>query len=569
MSEPEPPAPEPPAPESEACSPLAGSCPGVGSARGRDAAGREALAYLRAAGQEGRRARRRGAATTLYGLLVVTVMLGGPYLLTAADGSWWAGVGGLTRVRDGLAGTLPALWAVAVLLAARHAAWHGPVGVSLPGAGWALPQPLSRRRLLLPRLAAVTGGGVAVGAVAGAVAGFVLGTLPGGSASGGAGAGAWAGATLAGACVAVGVLVERYDRAVLRLGPRLFAPGWAVVGVLLTLAVWAQAGGVPHGVGRVLLWSGPWGWAVQPLLAAAGGQAPVWPVASGALLALLAAVAVWCSHAAPRVPGDALRRRARTLGEVTASLYSLQFRQARRTVLAPHRRAGRARLRLPVPRHPWLLVPWRDATGLLRAPARLAWAATALAVALTASAAAAGGAPPHRVLLSLLALAALYAAAAQLAEPARVDGDDPRRAGTLPYARGTLALWHAVIPAAALLSALALALGAAALTGAGHPGWPVLFLAAPTMVGAALVSAYRGSMPAHVALGVETPFGNTAPFQMAVWYLRGPLAALLLTAPPLLVAAPTGLLAMPWTPGLLGAAVLHLLWAHHTARRGD
>ncbi|MGD9484704.1 DUF6297 family protein [Streptomyces sp. TRM70308] len=540
--------------------------PGAPDAPARDAATRRALAHLRAADRRGRRERRRGALVTGYGVLLVAAVLGAPYLLAAAEGAWWQRVPGAAGRPAALAVALPALWAAVPVLAARHAAWHGPVGVDPATAWWALPQPLLRRRLLLPRLAAVACGTALAGGAAGAAAGFLLGTLPGAAVGAGAAAGAWAGAALGLGCVAVGVLVERYDRAVLRLGRRLRASGWVVLGGLAALAAGALAARVPDWLGPVLLWSGPWGWAVQPLVAAVGGGAPRWPVACALTAALLGAAAVWCARAAPGVPGEALRRRAHLVRAVTASLFSLRLRAARQTLRAPHQAAGRSRVRLPVPRRRWLLVPWRDATGLLRAPARVLGAAVALTAAVLLTAAAPADGLRYQVLVSALALGALYLAAAQLAEPARVDGDDPRRAGPLPYSRGGLALRHGLLPAAALLAGLFGVCGAGALTGAGHPGWPVLLLAAPTMVGAALVSAYRGSLPAHVALGVETPFGNTAPFQMALWYARGPLGALLCTVPPLAATVHAAALPLPWALWLVVAAPGSALWAHRAAR---
>ncbi|WP_139134551.1 hypothetical protein [Streptomyces sp. TP-A0874] len=61
--------------------------------------------------------------------------------------------------------------------------------------------------------------------------------------------------------------------------------------------------------------------------------------------------------------------------------------------------------------------------------------------------------------------------------------------------------------------------------------------------------------------------GNTAPLQMAVWYLRGPLAVLLLTAPALLAAGGEtvhGLLPLAWPP-LIGVVALY--WIHRAAPR--
>jgi hypothetical protein len=121
---------------------------------------------------------------------------------------------------------------------------------------------------------------------------------------------------------------------------------------------------------------------------------------------------------------------------------------------------------------------------------------------------------------------------AQLVEPARLDADDPRRAGHLPYRFDRLALRHAVLP---LVLAGVLAEAGTAVV-AGLTGSPVVLavppLALPALVAAALVSAYRGPVPASVQLGADTPLGNTGLLQVAGWYAAGPLTATILLLPP-------------------------------------
>jgi hypothetical protein len=51
------------------------------------------------------------------------------------------------------------------------------------------------------------------------------------------------------------------------------------------------------------------------------------------------------------------------------------------------------------------------------------------------------------------------------------------------------------------------------------------------LVGAALVSAYRGEVPMGLLVGAASPIGDTGPAQILAWYLRGPLVALVLLIP--------------------------------------
>ncbi|MEU5212390.1 DUF6297 family protein [Streptomyces sp. NPDC020742] len=529
----------------------------------------EALGYLRGATQARQRAQRRGNAVVLYGVVVVAALLGTPYLLAAANASR-AGRGRSAlaeQLLTALPVTLPSVLAIVLFLTLRDAAWRGPVLVDLPTAFWAVPQPLLRRSLLMPRFVTSVVLATLAGAVAGAVAGFLLATGTDGSWLAATAAGAWAGSAAGLGSAAAGVLVERHDSAVARIGRRLFVLGWTAAAGLLGLSVLSFFQDLPAWFGAVLVWSGPWGWAGQPLLAALGGTAPGWPVAS----ALLVAVILWGVRKAGRsvalIPGESLRRRALVVSQVTASLFSLELRQAKFSVQGTHRHRSRPVLRLPAPRARWLVIPWRDATGLLRAPGRPAWAAVLLVAAVVLTATMDGPSLRLQILCATGALGAMYLAAAQLAEPARVDSDDPRRSTNLPCSPGSLGLWHAAVPAGLLLTGAAAGLAGCAAAGLWHPGLPALPLCVPTMVGAALVSAYRGAMPPHVAIGVETPFGNTAPLQMAAWYLRGPLGALLLTVPVLVLTAGRGALGAGGVLWLSAVGAVQLLWAWHAARR--
>ncbi|MFI5621307.1 hypothetical protein [Streptomyces sp. NPDC051567] len=196
-----------------------------------------------------------------------------------------------------------------------------------------------------------------------------------------------------------------------------------------------------------------------------------------------------------------------------------------------------------------------DATALPRAPGRTAravvWAAVAVALLCL------DGVPAP---VTLTALPAGYLAAAQLAEPARLEADDVRRAAHLPWSA------PGPVPAAGLL--VLSGLGAAVAAGTGLWSDRLLVPAAPVpaLVGAALVSAYRGPVPAHLMLGSATPLGDTGPLGALLRQVRGPLvtlAALAAVDGPLRGAEP-GPAALLW-PLAVGAGTARC--AAVTARR--
>ncbi|MEU5125861.1 hypothetical protein [Streptomyces mobaraensis] len=559
---------------------MADALVGEPAAEAGPSASRAALEFLRRARREESRRRRRDGVVTLYGV-ALTAVVWVPALIAVARAVNAASPQGAPaeRVLAALPVTVPALGAAAFHALVRSAAWRGPVLVDLPTVRWALPLPVDRGRLLLPRFARAAGLAAAVGAAAGAVLGLPAGTLSPGSGTAGrawaAAAGAWSGAAVALTAAGCGALVERYDgrgqgRSESRRSRVVGAVASAAVLAGLALAVVAAVDrDASPWTGRVLLWSGPWGWPAQPLVAAVGGPAPGWPAALALSVVSTAVVLVAGARAVPAIPASALRARATVAERMTASVFSLELRQARLATRGG-RSATRSRpvLRLPVPRRRWLLVPWRDATGLLRAPARpvRALVRLAAAVALTALAPAARTTP--RVVLAVLALTAAYLSAAHLVEPARLDSDDLRRRVQLPYSSGALALWHAVVPAALLVPGLAAGAAVAVAAGRGCAGLAVLVGCVPALVGAALVSAYRGALPPQAVVGTDTPFGNTAMFQLAGWYLRGPLGALVTTGPALaLVLLHRGPAPAAVAGWLAAAGAAHLWWAHHTARR--
>jgi len=420
---------------------------------------------------------------------------------------------------------LVAVLAGAMLLGLRLATWQGPLLVSAATIAWYLTLPVDRAAALhtplLRGLLAMT----AVGLLAGAVLGLLLASATAASAPPTVVA-ASSGAALLGLLTAsVGLFVERgtrATRAVITGSPF----GTAVVLATSALGVAAFRGVDVGPVGEVLLWSGPWGWAAHPALAAATGSAPLWPVALGLLVILTTTTTVGAWRTAGEVPDGVLRARAHALSSFGAGLYLGEPRDARLAARpAPTGRARQARLRPP--RNPHLVVVWRDALHLRRAPARVAAAAGyLLAAAMLLDA----GAPPGWTAVGAALL--VHGAAGQLLETARLDADDPRRTQLFACDSGRVAVQHA-----ALATAVRILLGwtvAAVAAGAGGVAPDQLLLLmtlipalAPVPVVAGLLSAYKGRPPLLLAVSGD----EQGPMALMGWYLIGPLTSLSLLSP--------------------------------------
>jgi hypothetical protein len=275
----------------------------------------------------------------------------------------------------------------------------------------------------------------------------------------------------------------------------------------------------------VLLWSGPWGWAAQGLAGLAGGAAPLWPAALGLLAIAAIGSVVAGDRSAAQVPAAALRERAHTLGDMSAAVANLDARRITTAYRGATGSYGRARLRIRPPLLRQLIVPWRDVTALLRAPARFAWSVLLSLAAVGLGALAVRS--PHAALLALTgALVFGYLAAAALCEAARLDGDDPRRSAQLPIRYESLVWWHAIVPCAAMIllvggpaAALAVVTGHAWLLG-------LVAVTIPVLVGGALVNSYRGPLEGEMFSGFDTPVGNSSGVTITLWYITGPLLAI-------------------------------------------
>jgi hypothetical protein len=424
---------------------------------------------------------------------------------------------------------LTALALTVIVFLLWDALWRGPVTVALPTADWLLATPVRRDRLLRPRYRA----SVLVTMLAGAVFGLVPAAILVAAGLGGRGSGhllrlvgtaALGTGLLAGLGSGAAGLVEAHQASWHRLRSAL--PGAAAGLVALAAltaatAVWR----LPSAIGTALQWSGPWGWAVQGEVGLAGGPAPLWALAMTILALTAGAVIVAGDRAAATVPASALRTRARAVGDMSAAAMSLDARSMTTAYRDWASRDRPASLRIRPPLLRQLVLPWRDLTALIRAPARLAWSVL-LALASVAFAALAVRAA-HSALLPLTgALSFGYLAAAGLSEGARLDADDPARSAQLPFRYHRLVWWHALVPCLVLAMlaggpavALALATGRVRLLG-------LAAVTIPVLVAGALLNAYRGPMPASLFAGFDTPAGNTAAVSIAAWYASGPLIAI-------------------------------------------
>ena len=431
---------------------------------------------------------------------------------------------------------LTALALLVFLVLLRDALWRGPVTVPQATADWLLGTPVSRRRLLRPRFRWAAAGALLVGAVAGIVPAAALVALGLGGGSGGevlrlAGAAMLSMGLLFAVATGVAGLIERYPgtgRQVRTATPVVLAAAVVLGG----LAAWAGLGRLPGAVATVLLWSGPWGWAAQPVMAVAaqagpagaGNPAPWWPVALGLLAGSALATLACADRVVAGVPAAALRARARTLGAMSAAALSMNTRG----VATAYTGAGtrRARFRLPPPRRRELVLLWRDLLALLRSPARLV-SAVLLALLAAALAAVAGHGRPVSLVLVGCALSLGYLAAAWLCEGARLDADDPRRSAQLPFRYESLAWWHAAVPCLVLLAAVGVPAAVAGLVSGDLRPLVLLVVTIPVLVGGALVNVFRGSFSPALFVGADTPVGNTAALSIVFWYAWGTVLAVL------------------------------------------
>jgi hypothetical protein len=477
------------------------------------------------------------AAYWAYLIAIIVVSYGGSLIVTTYRALRHPPpvTGAAPHLMNAAPAALTALALLVFLVLLRDALWRGPVTVPQATADWLLGTPVSRRRLLRPRFRWAAVGALLIGAVAGIVPAAVLVALGLGGPSGSyvlrlAGTAMVSMGLLFALATGLAGLIERYPAA----GSYIRAATPVALGAAVLLGGLAAWAGFGHGVGQqsagraasVLLWSGPWGWAAQPVIAEVGHAVPAsltgipdpwWPLAL-ALLAGTALAAVACAdRVVAGVPAAALRARARTLGAMSAAALSMNTRG----IATAYTGAGgirRPRFRLPPPRRRELVLLWRDLLALLRSPARLV-SAVLLALLAGALAAVASHGRPVSLVLVGCALSLGYLAAAWLCEGARLDADDPRRSAQLPFRYESLAWWHAAVPCLVLLAAV------------GVPGdlrpFALLAVTIPVLVSGALVNVFRGSFSPSLFVGADTPVGNTAALSIVFWYAWGTVLAVL------------------------------------------
>jgi hypothetical protein len=461
----------------------------------------------------------------------------------------------------------PAGALLALLVVAQWGAYQGPVVFSVADVAYLLGAPLPRRGLAWRRLAR----GLAAGAGAAAVVAAVLLVGLAGEGRGvdtaralGFGAGI---AELGVLGVAAAWAVESSARRE-RLATRAI---WPAVLVAAGLAALSRGGGT----GRTFaLWSGPWGWAVQP---ATGIGASGW----GAALAVLTVVTVAAAVAAIRACGDCPAERHMVRAEAragaVASLMSFDARSARRAFEggSPGRsaRGGGAPLRrlrrALVARHAGrLAIVWRDAVGARRAPGRVLEACVLVAAGTVLALLEA-----DRAAAVLAAMLLVYAGAARMLWPMRAELDLASRTRVLlrPAAGRVLAA-HMAVPALVAAGAAALgAIGCAVAGGLRANGAVAAMLAvaaAPVAVACAASSARRrGQLPQSVFVTSVTldPTGGAGGILM--WLALWPALAAGLGAVPILVATRSGSGAAVVPAAIVAAAAVAI--ASGVAREPD
>ena len=518
----------------------------------------ETLELLRALRAPHRRSRAGQIGYAVYSFMLFVLSWGGLFSLGLfANASM-----GANYTADGphLLAALPsgvcALSLGLMLMVARDALWRGPVVAPRATVDWLLMQPVRPGPVLRPWLWVSCAIAVVPGLLAAAAAAVALGLMervPFLSALG------WA--LVGGICVpllatAAAVLVER-STSVARW-VRRGSPVVALVVMLLAVqCVLAVMGHRSTLLERIEMWSGPWGWsALAGLVPTHAAQPGGW--AAGLLLAVLTVLALaWAHRASAGIPLGSLRLRARTAAGVAAALRTAELRSARLVQAQADQKGRKVRLRIPPPQRAALIVPWRDLTSLLRAPSRFGRAVLFAVPALLLAEPAADARGADRVLLTALAVALGYLGVAQLAEPARVEADDPRRAGWSPYPYAKLMLRHAMVPVAASLLLMTLGAGVASALGEGPAVWLAPAAALP-LTAAAMVNACRGPSRQEL-MYTPTGAGGMGPFIFLAWYAAGPLT----TVPALAFALGSRpLTAVLWC--LLISAVL-MYWSYQRA----
>lgn len=343
---------------------------------------------------------------------------------------------------------------------------------------------------------------------------------------------------------------------------------WPVVALAGGLAIVAGVGG---SVGRtVALWSGPWGWAVQ---AGAGVSSAQWLFALAGLVffAFVAVAFAWRRRGLGESERFARRAEGRT--QLEASLMSFDARTSRRALASVALRAGvsgrggglrRLRRRLSLVDVRWLggrragelAVVWRDALVLTELPQRVVQSA-----ALAAGGAAFVLVDVGRSAGVIVGAVLIYAGAARLLEPMRIELDAPSRGSVFLGIRAGRALMaHMLVPSVVVCACVAVcAVGlvvAGVVAGGGvlAGGEPAAALAlvcvSPAVVCCAGMSARRrGQLPQELLATAIVSDPSGGGLVLLGWLLLWPAVAAAV------VLVPIKAVALGVRPGAVAAVV--------------
>jgi hypothetical protein len=475
----------------------------------------------------------------------ITLAIGGPFVYGTASQA-------LAEVATPRAVAVwgPSLALAGVLALTRWGAVQGPVVFSVADVAQLLGAPLRRAELVLGRLVRGLVAGAGLGAVLAAIALIGVAGKGRGIAVERAAAFVVALALLGALGVAGAALVQgsaRWDRATRRAAWPLALAGAALV----VLA--AQDGATGRAIAR---WSGPWGWAIAPLVAPGGA----WPAALALLVVMTIGAAVLALARRGDAPTERHLVRAEARSGAVAALYSMNARYVRRSLggvsARPARLPAAWRLR---PSDPRLAVPWRDAVATLSNPQRLAealvLAAGGTAISLV------NGEHPAAVAGGALAV---YFGASRLLEPLRAETDQPSRVRVLLRApMGRVLVAHALVPTVVVAGAAAVAVAATAAAGAlpahGATAAALAVLATPSITLCAALSSRRGGRlpPSVMAITYADQTGATAAVIVA-WIVAFPVLAAALGALPVSLVVHAGTTGVPQLVALLVAAPVTL-----------
>ena len=460
----------------------------------------------------------------------------------------------------------PSLAMLSLLVTAHWGAYHGPVVFSVADVGHLLGAPLPRRGLAARRLVLALAGGAAAGTVAGGVT--VIGLAGEGRSVGtGQAAGLTAGlAELGVLAVAAAWAVERspwWERTVRRAT-------WPTALIAAALAAASDAGQAGR---SIILWSGPWGWAVQP---ATGAGLVEWLAALSVLTLTTAAAAALALRECGHCPTERHLRRAEGRASATASLASFDARTARQALQAvgarPSERpaAGLGWLRAMIAARGanattgTLAIVWRDTVSAVRTPGRVAEAA-----ALSGAGAVLCLLNAERPVAVAAATMLVYLGASRMLWPLRAELDIRGRARVLLRPRlGRVLLAHSLLPVIVTTAAAVIAVTGCAILGALPVHGAGAVLAAVTvpavLTWCAAMSARRGGRLPHTvlvtAVAVDPSGGGIA---ILSWLTYWPTVAVLLGGVPIILISTSGAGAAPiavaWT--LIATAALVFMLA--------